>query len=871
MRYVAAIPASGLIAGAAVGLLLPDLPHPFLYALLIAAAAAAVCGWRRACPTLVAAAVCGVFFGGGALLASDAWQRAWRPPLRAAFEAAARDQRAQAEREGRRLPEDDQAFMVVEGVLRADAALTESGVSLNVDVDRIAGRERQEGRAGQECGGIAVTVVGSLGAGRLDEWRAGRRIRLPVQLHRPPRYLDPGVPDHERALARRGTTLVGSVKSGALVEVLSRGRPITEAIATVRGFARRAIRDAVGRWSERSSAIVAAIVIGDRVGLDEEVQRRLQEAGTYHVIAISGGNIAILAGLLLGAFRFAGWLGRAAMVTSIAALLAYAELVGGGASVDRATLMAIVAFGARIVDHRSAPLTTLLVVAALLVCADPLAVADPAFVLTCGATLAILLFVPAAMTILDAESPRSAAPTSVSARADRAGRRPSRAMTAARSFCRAGARPAVSMLAASVAAEALLFPVGALVFARVTFAGIGLNFLAIPLMGVAQVAGMAVVPLAVFSTRAAAGAGWIAHAGAAGLVASAGLVRLAPAVAFRVAPPAPIVVTVYYGALAIAWTMRRRRVTTTGSSESRTAARVRRASAVAAGLAALWILVDPHTLVAGRGDGRLHVTALDVGQGDAIFVVFPRGTTLLVDAGGVAAGSPFDIGDRVVAPVIRDGGFRRLDYVALTHGDPDHIGGADSILREFRPREVWEGIPVPRSDALTQLRMETEEAGGRWANVYAGDHAEVDGVDVVARHPYRADWERQKVRNDDSLVLELRWRDVSIVLTGDIGKAVEHDLASVLPPARLRVVKIPHHGSLTSSTPEFVKALKPQVAIVSAGRSNHFGHPVPEVLERYRSAGAEVFRTDRDGAVTVTSDGYSLDVRTFSGRQTYVR
>ena len=143
----------------------------------------------------------------------------------------------------------------------------------------------------------------------------------------------------------------------------------------------------------------------------------------------------------------------------------------------------------------------------------------------------------------------------------------------------------------------------------------------------------------------------------------------------------------------------------------------------------------------------------------------------------------------------------------------------------------------------------------------------MDGVEVVARHPAPADWERQKVRNDDSIVLELRWREVSVLLTGDIGKAVEQVLATAIPSARLRIVKIPHHGSLTSSTPEFVQAMQPRIAIVSAGRGNHFGHPVPEVLDRYRAIGAEVFRTDQDGAVMVRSDGYSVDVHTFTGRR----
>jgi len=109
----------------------------------------------------------------------------------------------------------------------------------------------------------------------------------------------------------------------------------------------------------------------------------------------------------------------------------------------------------------------------------------------------------------------------------------------------------------------------------------------------------------------------------------------------------------------------------------------------------------------------------------------------------------------------------------------------------------------------------------------------------------------------------LHARDVSVVLTGDIGAPVERTLPARMLPSRLRIVKVPHHGSLTSSTTEFIRALAPTVAVVSAGRANRFGHPVPEVLARYREARAEVFRTDQDGAVTVTTDGYSLQVDTF--------
>jgi competence protein ComEC len=106
-----------------------------------------------------------------------------------------------------------------------------------------------------------------------------------------------------------------------------------------------------------------------------------------------------------------------------------------------------------------------------------------------------------------------------------------------------------------------------------------------------------------------------------------------------------------------------------------------------------------------------------------------------------------------------------------------------------------------------------------------------------------------------------------VLLTGDIGKAVEPGIANAVPPARLRVIKIPHHGSLTSSSTAFVEALHPRIAVASAGRANHFGHPVPEVMERYRAIGAETFRTDQDGAVTVTTDGDTIDVQTFTGRK----
>ena len=247
---MAALPAIPLLSGAAFGLLVPDPPYIVVAVALTASASAAVWSWIAIRDRVLGAAVAAAFFAGGILLASVSWQRAWRPPLRIAFEELARGERVEAARAGRRLPEEPGAFAIVEGILRADASARATGVSLSISVDRIESADsraiHKAGPAGSEkelatgTGGILVTVVGGLAADRLDEWRAGRRVRVPVHLQRPARYLDPGVPDFERALARRGTTLVGSVKSGALVEVLAGGGWWSETLGAIRAFARRA-------------------------------------------------------------------------------------------------------------------------------------------------------------------------------------------------------------------------------------------------------------------------------------------------------------------------------------------------------------------------------------------------------------------------------------------------------------------------------------------------------------------------------------------------------------------------------------------------------------------------------------------------------
>ncbi|MGE0451407.1 MAG: DNA internalization-related competence protein ComEC/Rec2 [Vicinamibacterales bacterium] len=841
MRLVIAIPVLGLLAGAVAGVRWSGLPAFVPLAVLIGWLALAFHAIRVGSALLLSISVCGAFAAGGFALAVDAWQKAWRPSLRVEFDRVVQSGRGRAVRSA--VATDDRGFadgaavVVLEGVLRTDAVLSASGaVSLSLRVDRVAfeqdarnsagGSERHAGRGLKAVdGGVLLTVGGELAPLRMSEWTAGRRIRAPALLRRAPRYLDPGVPDQERALARRGTILVGSVKSGALVDLVARGGLAAEWAAAVRAYARGAVDASVGTWRARSAGIVRAILIGDRTGLASDVERRLQEAGTYHVIAISGGNVAILAAIALGAFRVVGWLGRAAMFGTAAGLAVYGYIVVGGASVTRATLMAIAYFVGRALDLAGPPLHGLLLVAGIMVIADPLAIVDVASLLSFGATLAIIWVASAV--------PFKGVP---------------RVLV-----------PAAGLAAASAAAEAALFPISAAIFQRVTVAGLVLNFGAIPLMSLAQLAGMAAIPMHVVSPWLSSFCGYAAHLGAEGLVRTAELVALVPWSTWRVPSPVPWVVVLYYGSWAGVLALRRRRAVT--------AVRVCGGAAVAA---AGWMLGVSTIAARPSAEGRLRVTFIDVGQGDAAVVQFPAGSAMLVDAGGLTGTAAFDIGDRVVGPVLRSLGVHRLDAVVLTHGDADHAGGMSAVLHDFRPWDLWEGVPVPHDELLQVLRREAAEKRIRWTTVQTGDRVSIDDVEVLVHHPRVPDWERQKVRNDDSVVVELRWGEASVVFTGDIGRDVEREIAPQFSRSRLRVVKVPHHGSATSSSEALVEALAPAVAVVSVGRGNRFGHPVPLVLERYRRSGAAVFRTDRDGAVTIDTDGTGLDVHTYTGRSMHL-
>jgi competence protein ComEC len=723
----------------------------------------------------------------------------------------------------------------VQGVLREDAALSAGGVSLILDTQAIVDLPSSARR--RSAGGVRLNVAGVAAIDQISAWRAGRTIRAPVLFRLPTSYGDPGVPDDVRSLARRGIVLLGTVKSGSLIDVVHRGSATAEAAASARAWVRRRIVDCVGRWSPQSAAIAIAILIGDRSGLSDTDERRLQEAGTYHVIAISGGNIAILAAILLGLQRVCAVPSVASAGFTIVVLLFYGYLASGGASVTRAVTAACVYLGGRMIDLRAPALNALAVAAIVGLGSSPLSAFDGGFILSFGATLGILIGVPA-LHRLFASEPQRRRPREV------------RRSVAARAF-HGIARAASGLLIATLCAELALTPVSAWFFSRITIAGLALNFLAIPLMTVVQSAAMLVLASAAAPAYVGYAAGYVTHLAAFGLIRSAALVDLARWSSQSIVTPAWWVIAAYYGFCSLLFTRRWWRVGAAGL------------------VSTLVVMLVPPSFarpVSPPAAGQLRIVFLDVGQGDSTLIELPDSRFLLVDAGGVP-GSGFDIGERVVLPALLAFGVRSLDDLVLTHGDPDHIGGAPAVLRHFSTHQVWEGVPVPPHAPLRDLIATAMHSSITWRTVQTADRELAGGAEIRVLHPPIPDWERQRVRNEDSIVLEIRFGNVSIVLPGDIGREAEQRLTPHLSTAPITIIKAPHHGSATSSTQDFITALRPAAVVFSAGRGNHFGHPAPIVVSRYRDAHCVILRTNEDGAIVMDTDGRTVEITTWSGRR----
>lgn len=585
--------------------------------------------------------------------------------------------------------------------------------------------------------------------------------------------------------------------------------------------ARSAARSRVDTLFGDRAPLAASLLLAQRDGLDREVRDRFARAGLSHLLAISGLHVALVAGILVllaGAVRLGRGPGAAAAGLGT---VGYVAFLGAPHSAARAALQIVLVLAAR-ASQRPARTEALVAAAALMLLAiEPAALFGPGFQLSFAGVAGILALRRPLLRGLGRLAGLRVRGLDVG-------------------------RWLADGLATSVAATVATAPFVAWHFGRIAPVGVLANLVAIPLLS-AAVPAMALALLV--GGFWVAGGRFLAGAGIALLDALDATARAAAGVPWgTVAVPGSVAVLLTTAVVA-------------GYLATRRLGRARRPvrTAVWGGVAAVVVLVAPLRPTVDR----VEVHVIDVGQGDAIALRSPAGRWLLVDAG--VATESWDAGARVVVPYLSRQGVRRLEGLVITHPDADHMGGAGAVIRALRPRWVADpGMSAPKSGYLELLRA----AAGRglpWVAARQGMEIDLDGMVVGVLYP--AERVVSDDANDGSVVLRVVYGEFQLLLTGDAPAAVEQTLVR-LHGRRLEadVLKVGHHGSSTSTTPELLEATGARLALISAGRGNRYGHPHRRVVARLSEAGLAIARTDRHGSVVVAGRrSGDLEVRTAAG------
>lgn len=553
------------------------------------------------------------------------------------------------------------------------------------------------------------------------------------------------------------------------------------------------------------AAMARALVIADQRDVDRSVRDRFADAGIIHMISVSGLHVSIITGSLLALLTAVGLKARAAMIWSVVATAAYVATIGAPPPAVRSAAMSSLTVVSKLIQRPTSAWAVWAV-------GSGVSLVEPRIVLDLGWQLSV---------------------------SGMAGLIASGSLVRQLSLPLVAWRAAVveSVIATSVASVASA-PLCAWVFGRISIVAVVTNLVAAPLFGVVQPLLFASVAL----SPAAAVAGFLADAARSGLrlidlVATGGALVPGAVLSFSPSGSSAVAVATIAGALIVACVVRY-------------PAKWLQVAMWAAVAGLFWPLVD-------RGTGELEVYFVDVGQGDAICVRSPRGRWLIVDTGpGWRTG---DAARMAVLPQLRRRGGDPV-HLVMTHPHLDHIGGARSVLTAGIDT-LWDAAYVEPGEEYLAILRDAEERGVVWRRARAGETVNLDGVEVRFLAPDAAFMESLANPNDASVVLRLSYGNVSLLLTGDAEVDAEEWLVRRYgSELRSTILKVGHHGSSTSSSASFVELVNPDLAVVSAGRGNRYGHPSVDVLRMLEMSGASVLRTDLDGTVVLRSNGTDLRV-----------
>ncbi|HML18933.1 MAG TPA: ComEC/Rec2 family competence protein, partial [Bryobacteraceae bacterium] len=695
----------------------------------------------------------------------------------------------------------------------------------------------------------------------------GQRVEIEARVRRPHNYNNPGSFDYAAYLARKDIYWTASMPAGSTARVLP-GRCGSRLMSLVYAL-RVAALDRIERLypdDNYATGMMEATLIGESSKLERVWTDNFRRTGTYHTLVIAGMHVTVLAGVLLFLLRVCAAPEMPALALTAGAAWLYAMVTGFSPPVGRAAAGFTLYLAARFFFRRGRVLNLLAAVALAFLIADPGEMFDASFQLSflCVAAIGAL-----AVPLIDRTSgPFSRACRSIDDRGIDPHLEPRAAKfrmevrrVAKKVNARVNARikapwvkpwPARAialicrffLFAFEMAVLSTVVQVGlalpmAEYFHRVSFSGVTANLLIVPLMN-------AVIPVGFFAIFT----GWRWVAGVAGA-----LLRISARIAdwhanlepdWRIPDP-PLWLAAGFMAALIALAI-------WGRAGQRGWRGWPLYGAVLALFAILLWQPWPAPIRRGIPPKTLELTAIDVGQGDSLLVVFPEGRTMVIDGGGVLQygrqrRSNLDLGEDVVAPYLWSRDIRRVDIVVATHAHEDHSGGINALLEDFRPKELWVGAN-PLDRVVAQARRLHIPVEAKWA----GSRFEFSGARIEVLSP-PSGYGNAKPGNNDSLAFRIVYGSRSFLLTGDMERPMENAALSSGEQVRADVLKVGHHGSKTSTTQPFLDAVSPSIAIISDGFENSFGHPNGEVLARLRERHSAVFRTDVDGLITVRTDG----------------
>jgi len=669
-------------------------------------------------------------------------------------------------------------------------------------------------------GNILVNIRGAR-----KEWHYGDRIRFFVRPNIPRGNGNPGGFDYAGYLADREVYATGFLDNDGTVELVERAPDfVSGKIEALRREIRRFID---GHFSHDNGALLKALTVGDMGEIPKTMSADFTAAGVNHVLSISGLHVGMLGLVVFAIIRFGlgfnttlllRWnLLKIATFCSFFAVVFYTALAGAMVPTVRSAIMIGVYELAVLLDREEEVLTSLTLAALLIALVWPAVITDISFQLS---FLAVFFIAWGMRKVQEWFPPRA-----------------KEELPQERSWWKQKLGKVGFELAVPVLATVGTAPLIAHYFGHLSLAGFLSNPVVVPLVGFVVVPlGLLIGFLALTFSAAASPLVWVMEHLLSLTIWLVHMLAQLPLANISVPSPDFLEVMGLYLLLLAALLIRTGRYAVAGLA-----------------VAIVLLAADGWYWWQERWNRKeLRITHLDVGQGDAAVIEFPGSKVLIIDAGGAAVGD-FDTGESIVGPFLRSRKILTADYLMVSHARIDHYGGMRSLIKEFAPAEFWAGPAKGKIGRFEDLEDALNETGPARTTLLREQPCRiVEAVKLCTLFPGRDDGD------EHSVVLRLEFGRISLLFAGDIDNRDERALQTRAQELRSNVIKIPRHGSATASGEEFVAAVRPGLAILSSSGRGVGAAKQDQILDRYRSVGAEVLRTDEDGAIIIETDGSTL-------------